>query len=84
MPVPDNAKRLLLTFSTLHRVLAAERFLRESGDKNFSCRPTPTPPGLSESICGMSIEVFAGDQMDSVVLFLRGKNLEPSGCHFVE
>ncbi|MFA7340946.1 MAG: DUF3343 domain-containing protein [Candidatus Obscuribacterales bacterium] len=80
----SKKKRLILTFPTLHQVLAAERALRESGDKNLRCRPTPTPPGLSESICGMAIEIFSGEQKDSAIKFLIDHKLEPSGCHLVD
>jgi len=80
----NNKKRLIFTFPTLHQVLAAERVLRESGNKNLRCRPTPTPPGLSESICGMAIEIFACEQKDTAINFLINHKLEPSGCHLLE
>ncbi len=83
MPQTNADKRLILTFPTLHQVLAAERALRESGDSSLRCRPTPTPPGLSESICGMAIEIFAKDEQDKAIEFLRSQKLEPSGCHLV-
>lgn len=80
----NSKKRLILTFPTLHQVLAAERALRDSGDKELRCRPTPTPPGLSESICGMAIEIFACEQKDCAIKFLSSHKLEPSGCHLVD
>lgn len=83
MPQMNTNQRLILTFTTLHRVLAAELALRESGDKDLRCRPTPTPPGLSESICGMAIEIFDLEQQDKAVQFLSGRKLEPSGCHLI-
>lgn len=83
MPQSNADKRLILTFPTLHQVLAAERALRESGDSSLRCRPTPTPPGLSESICGMAIEIFAKEEQAKAIEFLRSQKLEPSGCHLV-
>jgi hypothetical protein len=83
MPQSNADKRLILTFPTLHQVLAAERALRERGDSSLRCRPTPTPPGLSESICGMAIEIFAKEEQEKAIEFLRSQKLEPSGCHLV-
>jgi hypothetical protein len=79
-----SKNRLILTFPTLHQVLAAERVLRESGDKNLRCRATPTPPGLSESICGMAIEIFSIEQKDTAIKFLLNHRIEPSGCHLLD
>jgi len=78
-----NSLRLILTFPTLHQVLAAEKALRENGDKLLLCRPTPTPPGLSQSICGMAIEIFAVEERDRAVQFLESQGLTPSGVHMV-
>ncbi len=78
MPQSNADKRLILTFPTLHQVLAAERALRESGDSSLRCRPTPTPPGLSESICGMAIEIFAKEEQEKAIEFLRSQNLSPA------
>lgn len=75
--------RLILTFSTLHQVLAAERALRDSGDDELRCRPTPTPPGLSQSICGMAIELLVSAKRDKAVQFLEAQQLAPSGTHFL-
>jgi len=75
--------RTILTFATLHRVLQAEKALRADGERVFKCRPTPTPPGLSESICGMSIELLEPAQTEQVVAFLQDQELAPSGVHLV-
>jgi len=75
--------RLILTFSTLHQVLAAEKSLRSADQASFNVRPTPTPPGLGAAICGMSIEILDQDQKEKVLQFLRGKQLPPTGVHLV-
>ena len=73
--------RLILTFETLHKVLAAEKALRADQTRSFLCRPTPTPPGLSESICGMSIEVLELERREEVLTFLQQQDLSPTGVH---
>ena len=73
--------RLLLTFATLHKVLAAEKSLRTSADEKLRCRPTPTPPGLSEDICGMSLELLDAGAADYAVGVLTRVNLAPRGVH---
>jgi hypothetical protein len=73
--------RTILTFATLHRVLQAEKALRADTSRAFKCRPTPTPPGLSESICGMSIELMEPAQTELIVQFLHEHELAPSGVH---
>jgi hypothetical protein len=75
--------RLILTFSTLHQVLAAEKALRSASQATFSVRPTPTPPGLGSAICGMSIEILDENQKEKVLEFLSGKQLPPTGVHYV-
>ncbi len=75
--------RLILTFATLHQVLAAERALRDSNNDRLRCRPTPTPPGLSQSICGMAIELLLVEEADTAVQFLKEQQLIPSGTHFL-
>jgi hypothetical protein len=69
--------RLILTFPTLFQVLAADKALQ--GRVNF--RPTPTPPGLSADICGMSIELLHFDDKHNALTALSECNLEPSGVH---
>jgi Protein of unknown function (DUF3343) len=71
--------RLIITFATLHQVLAAEKALRSAKPIVFKVRPTPTPPGLSTSICGMSIEILQQDQKQTIVDFLTQKSMPPSG-----
>jgi hypothetical protein len=75
--------RLILTFATLHQVLAAEKTLRTAVQASFGVRPTPTPPGLGAAICGMSIEILDQDQKEDILQFLRGKQLPPIGVHYV-
>lgn len=76
--------RLIITFPTLHKVLAAEKALRTAAEMRFACRPTPTPPGLSADICGMSIELLDSAQKESALSYLQSVKLSPSGIHDVE
>ncbi|HEY9777870.1 MAG TPA: DUF3343 domain-containing protein [Planktothrix sp.] len=76
--------RLILTFETLHKVLSAERALRAERAHPFQYRPTPTPPGLSHSICGMSIEVLQLERKNEIVRFLEEHDNPPSGAHEVD
>lgn len=80
--------RIILTFSSLQQVLKAEKQLRLTGDVRFACRATPTPPGLSADICGMSLELTYQDSDLSkpsagadVVHFLNSKHLTPTGLY---
>jgi len=73
--------RLIFTFPTLHKVLSAEKKLRVSGDERLRCRPTPTPPGLSNDICGMSLELISPENRDLALNFLEQANLAPRGVH---
>lgn len=76
--------RLIVTFPTLHQVLAAEKALRAAESAVFNVRPTPTPPGLSTSICGMSIEILEEDQQQAIIEFLRRSSIEPAGVFRIE
>ncbi|HEY9870442.1 MAG TPA: DUF3343 domain-containing protein [Candidatus Obscuribacterales bacterium] len=69
--------RLILTFNTLFQVLAADKLLRRS----FACRPTPTPPGITDSICGMSLELLDLSQQDAALACLEQASLPPNGVH---
>lgn len=71
--------RIIITFETTHNVLAAEKALKSAREKNFRFRPTPTPPGLSESVCGMSLEILAHDQKQDIVDFLSHRQITPQG-----
>jgi len=73
--------RLIFTFPTLHQVLSAEKALRTSGNEHLRCRPTPTPPGLSADICGMSLELMHPDYRDLALSSLEKANLIPRGTH---
>ena len=76
--------RHIITFANLHQVLSAEKTLREAAGKDFRVRPTSTPPGLDEAICGMSLEVLEGSRVEDVVQYLRQRDLTPRGVHEVE
>jgi len=76
--------RLIFTFPTLHKVLSAEKTLRTSQDEHLRCRPTPTPPGLSADICGMSLELMDPDYQDLALSSLARANLIPRGVHRLE
>jgi hypothetical protein len=76
--------RLILTFETTHAVLAAEKALRAAKEKSFRFRPTPTPPGLTDSVCGMSLEILALEQRQQVVEFLSDCKLSPKGIFEIE
>lgn len=73
--------RTILTFSTLHNVLAAERALQANPDKSFKCRPTPTPPGLSSDICGMSVELLEPFILQDILQYLNQSGMPPRGVH---
>jgi len=75
----QHAVRLIVTFKTLHQVLAAEKALRGANPIVFKIRPTPTPPGLSTSICGMSIEILEVSQKEAILEFLTARAMTPSG-----
>lgn len=71
--------RIILTFETTHAVLAAERALKNADGRHFEIRPTPTPNGLSDSVCGMSLEVLAHEQKDDIVEHLQSCGKSPAG-----
>ncbi|MCC6977305.1 MAG: DUF3343 domain-containing protein [Candidatus Melainabacteria bacterium] len=75
--------RTILTFSTLHRVLAAEKRLRNNDSTKTAVRPTPTPPGLSSAICGMSLEILEKDKEQQVIDCLTRGKLVPEGVYNV-
>ncbi|MBS1992902.1 MAG: DUF3343 domain-containing protein [Cyanobacteria bacterium SZAS LIN-3] len=75
--------RLIFTFPTLHKLLAAEKALRSSEDERLRCRPTPTPPALSADICGMSLELMQADYRDLALSSLEKAKLSPLGSHLV-
>ncbi len=75
--------RTILTFSTLHQVLAAEKTLRNSEPTKNSVRPTPTPPGLSSAICGMSLEILVKENQEAVISLLTKAGIKPAGVYEV-
>lgn len=76
--------RVILTFESVHQVMAAEKILRTSQEPKIACRPVPTPSGLSSSICGMSIEILDTDKKKVAVDFLMASHQPPSGVFEVE
>jgi hypothetical protein len=72
--------RTLLTFETLFQVLSADKALRES----MRVRPTPTPPGLSSAICGMSLELLEPGRLEAALEKLSELTLKPAGVHRVD
>ena len=72
--------RLIMTFETLFQVLAADKALKGK----VSSRPTPTPPGLSAAICGMSIEILEPEQKELALKHLANASLTPAGIHDVD
>jgi hypothetical protein len=64
----------------MFQVLKAERLLMG----RFNCRPAPTPPGLSESICGMCIEVLDHLEKETLLEVLAQSNLSPKGIHVLD
>jgi hypothetical protein len=81
-PFLQKMQRLILTFPTLHAVLAAEKAVR-TAPQGFQCRVTPTPAGLGYSICGMSLEILSLEEESAVVDFLRLNRVPPEGIHRV-
>lgn len=75
--------RTILTFSTLHQVLAAEKTLRNTDVTKNSVRATPTPPGLGSAICGMSLELLEKENRQTVLESLATADLNPAGVHEV-
>ena len=73
--------QIILTFPTIHQVLSAEKALRLNNDVILRCRTTPTPPGLSSSICSMSLEILDPEDKEAVLSFLQERSLGPSGVY---
>ena len=69
--------RLILTFETMFQVLSADKLLRE----HVACRPTPTPAGLSTSICGVSIELLDQSEEQVALQILENQSSPPKGVH---
>ena len=76
--------RIILTFETTHAVLAAEKALKGVKENGFRFRPTSTPPGLTEAVCGMSLEVLAHDQKQTIVEYLSNCQLTPNGVYEID
>lgn len=76
--------RIIVTFETTHAVLAAEKALKAARERAFRFRPTPTPPHLTDSVCGMSLEVLAHDQLQEIVDYLGDHKMPPHGVFEIE
>jgi Protein of unknown function (DUF3343) len=46
-----------------------------------SCRPTPTPQGLSTDICGVSVELLDHSQKQSALEILQANSQPPTGVY---
>ena len=75
--------RVLLTFESLHKLLAAEKSISELNRKTLFVRPTPTPPQFADTVCGMSLEILSLDSKDEILKHLKFSNLEPENIHEV-
>lgn len=73
--------RVLLTFESLHKLLAAEKSISEAGNRAFLVRPTPTPPEIADTVCGMSLEILSRDLKEPIVEHLNNSNLKPKDIH---
>ena len=69
--------RLILTFETLFQVLSADKALKS----HFKCRPVPTPPGLSNDICGISLELLDTSERFEALNRLQENQLAPQAIH---
>ena len=59
--------------------MAAEKILRfENG---FKCRVTPIPHGLSDSVCGMAVELLNDPEKTAALAALKASDLSPSAIH---
>lgn len=75
--------RVLLTFESLHKLLAAEKIICELGQESLFVRPTPTPPQFADTVCGMSLEILSMETKDEILNHLKVSNLEPENIHEV-
>lgn len=54
----EPGRRVLLLFDTTHAAMEAEEHIITGG---FWCDVVPRPPRVSDSLCGLAIEVDADD-----------------------
>lgn len=73
--------RVLLTFETLHKLLAAEKSVKELDRNSILVRPTPTPPSISEAVCSMSLEILDPELSERILLHLEQVGLVPRAVH---
>ena len=73
--------RVLLTFESLHKLLAAEKSIIEVGNRAYLVRPTPTPPEIADTVCGMSLEILSLELKESIVKHLNDSQLKPKDIH---
>ncbi|MGD9684626.1 MAG: putative Se/S carrier-like protein [Candidatus Obscuribacterales bacterium] len=75
--------RILLTYESLHQLLKAESRLKGEKQSGFHVRPTPTPAGLTDSVCGMALEILVPEQKEPILRFLQNAGLDPAGIHSI-
>jgi hypothetical protein len=67
----DMKKSVLLLFDTTHAAMEAEENIIADG---FWCDVVPRPPGASETLCGLAIEVEEKD-MEEITAILLGSGI---------
>jgi hypothetical protein len=77
-------RRLILTFESVHSLLAAEKCLRQNLNEHISIRATATPQHLTDSVCSMSLELFCIEEKDAILQVLKTENKYPSGVHLID
>lgn len=75
-------QRLILTFESPIKVLAADKALR-AVLKN-RCRPIPTPSQISQSVCSMSIELYEPQDQKLALSILKAASLKPTAIHRID
>ena len=73
--------RTILTFNTTHQLLAAEKQLKQLSADCPCVRPTPTPAHLSDSVCGMALEILIPDLKKRILDILAAEDLQPKAVH---
>jgi len=59
--------------------MSAEKILRF--EKGFKCRVTPVPHGLSDSVCGMAVELLNDAEKQGALAALEAIDLSPTEVH---
>lgn len=76
--------KVILTFESVHQVMAAEKILRSSQEPKIACRPVPTPSSISTSICGMAIEILDCEKKQVAIDILMASSQPPAGVFEIE